>query len=78
MVTQVPISPQEEMEEAVQAAQTAFTEWRNSTPLTRQRLMLDLQKLIRDNSVHFNFYFFLQIKLKLKLELELKLNIFFF
>jgi len=47
----VPKCTKEEMNEAVASAQEAFKEWKETTPLTRQRKMLDLQLLIRDNSV---------------------------
>ena len=59
VVSRVPKCTHEEMAEAVAAAQHAYKEWKDTTPLTRQRKMLDLQLLIRDNSVLFYRLFFL-------------------
>jgi acyl-CoA reductase-like NAD-dependent aldehyde dehydrogenase len=65
----VPKCTQEEMNEAVAAAQHAYKEWKDTTPLTRQRKMLDLQLLIRDNSVSsiysfiLNLFFFILVAL---------------
>ena len=50
VVTKVPHATPEEMREATKAAASAFKTWRNTTPLTRQRLMLDLQLAIRDHT----------------------------
>jgi malonate-semialdehyde dehydrogenase (acetylating)/methylmalonate-semialdehyde dehydrogenase len=49
VVCRVPKCPDSEMREAVTAAKNAFKEWKDSTPLTRQRKMLDFQLLVRDN-----------------------------
>eukprot|EP00160_Parvularia_atlantis_P017824 Unigene62_Nuclearia_a/m.248 Unigene62_Nuclearia_a/g.248 ORF Unigene62_Nuclearia_a/g.248 Unigene62_Nuclearia_a/m.248 type:complete len:527 (-) Unigene62_Nuclearia_a:15-1595(-) len=49
VVSRVPQATQAEMAEASKAAAAAFKDWRNSTPLTRQRKMLDLQLAIRSN-----------------------------
>ena len=50
VVTRVPQATQEEMREATKAAASAFKTWKQTTPLTRQRLMLDLQLAIRDQT----------------------------
>jgi malonate-semialdehyde dehydrogenase (acetylating)/methylmalonate-semialdehyde dehydrogenase len=63
VVTRVPEATQEEMNAAVAAASSAFKEWRKTTPLTRQRLMLDLQRLIRDNMVSILSFSLLQLLL---------------
>jgi len=55
VVSRVPKCTQEEMNEAVASAQHAYKDWKETTPLTRQRKMLDLQLLIRDNSVSILF-----------------------
>lgn len=49
VVTRVPIATQQEMEEAVKSAASAYKEWRKTSPMTKQRKLLDLQKLILDN-----------------------------
>ncbi|KAI0229766.1 hypothetical protein L0F63_003342 [Massospora cicadina] len=49
LLTRVPQSTPEELKEATLAANLAFKTWRNTSVLTRQRKMLDLQVLIRDN-----------------------------
>ena len=46
----MPQATQEEMREATKAAASAFKTWKQTTPLTRQRLMLDLQLAIRDQT----------------------------
>lgn len=47
VVTRVPITTQDEMEQAVVAAKKAYSSWKNTSVLTRQQLMLKLQALIR-------------------------------
>ncbi|KAJ1910363.1 hypothetical protein H4219_006227 [Mycoemilia scoparia] len=49
IVTKVPQATPQELQEAVRSAQLAFKEWRRTSVLTRQRKMLDLQYLIRQN-----------------------------
>ncbi|KAI9590866.1 Aldehyde/histidinol dehydrogenase [Syncephalis fuscata] len=49
LVTRVPQATPQELKEATHAASLAFKQWRNSSVLSRQRIMLDLQKAIRDN-----------------------------
>ncbi|KAJ2005105.1 aldehyde dehydrogenase (NADP(+)) ald6 [Coemansia thaxteri] len=50
IVTRVPQTTAAELEAAASSAQTAFEKWRRTTVGTRQRVMLDLQQLIRDDS----------------------------
>lgn len=51
MVSQLPLTTNEEFEATVEAAKAAFPSWR-STPVTaRQRIMLKLQELIRRDTV---------------------------
>lgn len=49
LVTRVPQATQQELEEAVKSAEYAFKDWRKTSLLSRQRIMLDLQQAIRDN-----------------------------
>ncbi|KAG0304729.1 hypothetical protein BGZ98_005107 [Dissophora globulifera] len=49
IVTMVPEATQEELNYAADSAAEAFKTWRKTTVLHRQRKMLDLQLLIRDN-----------------------------
>ncbi|XP_014784450.1 probable methylmalonate-semialdehyde dehydrogenase [acylating], mitochondrial [Octopus bimaculoides] len=49
VITRVPESTQEEMNAAVESCKKAFSSWRNSTILTRQQCMFNLQQLIKDN-----------------------------
>lgn len=49
LLTRVPQSTENELESAVDAAKKAFPTWRDTSVLTRQRKMLDLQYLIRKN-----------------------------
>ncbi|OZJ05016.1 putative methylmalonate-semialdehyde dehydrogenase [acylating], mitochondrial [Bifiguratus adelaidae] len=49
ILTYVPEATPEELTAATDAAAEAFKTWRKSTVLTRQRIMLDLQYLIRKN-----------------------------
>ncbi|KAJ2900718.1 hypothetical protein GGI21_000664 [Coemansia aciculifera] len=50
LVTRVPKTTASELEEAAKSAQSAFTTWRRTSVMTRQRVMLDLQQAIRDNT----------------------------
>ena len=50
VVAQVPFATSEELEMAVANAKEAFRTWRNSSQATRMRVMLNLQKLVRDNT----------------------------
>ncbi|KAJ1396925.1 Methylmalonate-semialdehyde dehydrogenase [Sesbania bispinosa] len=47
VVSQVPLTTDEEFKAAVSAAKKAFPSWRNTPITTRQRVMLKLQELIR-------------------------------
>lgn len=49
VIAEVPEATQAEMKAATDAAQTAFTEWRNTSVCVRQRHMFKLQQLIRDH-----------------------------
>ncbi|KAI8913387.1 Aldehyde/histidinol dehydrogenase [Gorgonomyces haynaldii] len=49
IVTYVPQSTDEELKYAADVAQDAFKSWRKTTVLTRQRVMFNLQHLIREN-----------------------------
>ncbi|CAG8519371.1 3355_t:CDS:10 [Paraglomus occultum] len=49
LVTEVPEPIKEELDAATAASQEAFLTWRESSILTRQRFLLDLQYLIREN-----------------------------
>lgn len=51
VVSRVPCATQDEMEAAAEAAQSAFSTWRESSLMTRQQVMFRLQQLIRDNMV---------------------------
>jgi malonate-semialdehyde dehydrogenase (acetylating)/methylmalonate-semialdehyde dehydrogenase len=48
-IAEVPISTQGEFDEAVDAAQTAFHDWRRTPPLARARCMLRLRELLEAN-----------------------------
>ena len=50
LITEVPEPIQEELDAATVASQEAFLTWRESSILTRQRFLLDLQHLIRENT----------------------------
>src|SRR6266849_5595107 len=45
----VPLSPAEEVGEAVQAAQAAFADWRRTPPLQRIQYLFKLKKLLDDH-----------------------------
>jgi malonate-semialdehyde dehydrogenase (acetylating)/methylmalonate-semialdehyde dehydrogenase len=47
VVSQVPLTTDEEFKAAVSAAKKAFPSWRNTPVTTRQRVMLKFQELIR-------------------------------
>nr|CAG8496253.1 9088_t:CDS:2 [Entrophospora candida] len=50
IITSVPEATQEELKASVESAAEAFKAWKNSSILTRQRVMLDLQFLIREHT----------------------------
>lgn len=50
LLTRVPETTNAEFEQAVEAASEAFKTWSQSTVLTRQRFILEFQRLIRDNA----------------------------
>lgn len=49
VIAQAPISTKEEIDEAVQAAQAAFPEWRRTPPLARARCLFRLKELMERN-----------------------------
>merc|ERR1719278_252255 len=49
VVTRVPHSTTDEMNEAVASAKEAFKTWSKTTPLTRQQILLKYQQLIKEN-----------------------------
>jgi len=51
VITRVPCSTQDEMNSAVKAAMDAFPAWSDTSVMTRQRVMFNLQHLIRENMV---------------------------
>jgi malonate-semialdehyde dehydrogenase (acetylating)/methylmalonate-semialdehyde dehydrogenase len=60
LVTRVPQATPKELKEAAHAASLAFKTWRKSSILARQRIMLDLQKAIRDNmvkTIHMTYHY---------------------
>jgi len=50
VVAQVPFCTREELDLAVSNAKEAWESWRHSSQGTRMRIMLNLQKLVRDNT----------------------------
>lgn len=50
VVAQVPFCTREELELAVSNAKEAYESWRNTSQGARMRIMLNLQKLVRDNA----------------------------
>ncbi|HUH59284.1 MAG TPA: CoA-acylating methylmalonate-semialdehyde dehydrogenase [Candidimonas sp.] len=50
VVAQVPFATKEELDMAVANSKEAFKKWRNASQGTRMRVMLNLQKLVRDNT----------------------------
>ncbi len=53
-MTYVPQATPEELSEASKAASSAFKTWKKSSILSRQRIMFELQALIRQNMVFLN------------------------
>ncbi|NYT85553.1 CoA-acylating methylmalonate-semialdehyde dehydrogenase [Pollutimonas harenae] len=49
VVAQVPFATKEELDRAVSNSKEAFQKWRNTSQAARTRIMLNLQKLVRDN-----------------------------
>ncbi len=49
VVARVPFATPDELEAAVASAKKAWQTWRHTSQATRQRVMLNLQKLVRDN-----------------------------
>ena len=49
VISKVPMSTTEEVNEAVRAAKEAFPEWRETTPLARARCMFRLKELMEEN-----------------------------
>lgn len=50
VVAKVPFATREELDKAVANAKEAYGKWRNTSQATRTRVMLNLQKLVRDNT----------------------------
>ncbi|KXS15529.1 mitochondrial methylmalonate-semialdehyde dehydrogenase [Gonapodya prolifera JEL478] len=50
LVTRVPQATPAELAEAAKSSKAAFEEWRKTSPVTRQRKMLDFQAIIRDRT----------------------------
>ncbi|TEA79563.1 CoA-acylating methylmalonate-semialdehyde dehydrogenase [Allopusillimonas ginsengisoli] len=50
VVAQVPFATKEELDMAVANSKEAFKTWRNTSQANRTRVMLNLQKLVRDNT----------------------------
>ena len=50
VIAQVPFATKEELDRCVANSKEAFQSWRNSSQGTRTRVMLNLQKLVRDNT----------------------------
>lgn len=50
LVTLIPETTPQELNDAAETAAEAFKSWRKSSILTRQRILLDLQLLIRENT----------------------------
>ncbi len=48
-MVRVPLSPSEEVDEAVQAAQAAFPDWRSTPPVQRIQYLFKLKKLLDDH-----------------------------
>ena len=48
-IGKVPISTEEEINDAVAAAKKAFPDWRRTTPLARSRLLFRLKELVEEN-----------------------------
>jgi malonate-semialdehyde dehydrogenase (acetylating)/methylmalonate-semialdehyde dehydrogenase len=56
VVSQVPLTTNEEFRAAVFAAKRAFPQWRDTPITTRQRIMFKFQELIRRDIVNFWIY----------------------
>lgn len=56
VVSQLPLTTNEEFKAAVHAAKKAFPSWRNTPVTTRQRIMFKLQQLIRRDIVSMSQY----------------------
>jgi malonate-semialdehyde dehydrogenase (acetylating)/methylmalonate-semialdehyde dehydrogenase len=52
VITKVPKSTREEMENAVESAKAAYKTWSKTSILTRQQVMLRYQHIIRNNMVY--------------------------
>ncbi len=50
VVAQVPFATMEELDLAIADSKKAFVKWRNASQATRVHVMLNLQKLVRDNT----------------------------
>lgn len=50
VVARVPFATPEEVNAAIASSKKAYQTWRNTSQSTRQRVMLNLQKLVRDNA----------------------------
>src|SRR3546814_1200739 len=50
VVAQVPFATKEELDQAVANSKEAFQKWRSTSQGARTRIMLNLQKLVRDNT----------------------------
>lgn len=48
-IATVPVSTEEDLDAAVQAARAAFPDWRNTTPLARARLLFRLRELMEEH-----------------------------
>src|SRR5438876_12240345 len=48
-MVRVPLSPSDEVDEAVQAAQAAFVDWRRTPPVQRIQYLFKLKKLLDDH-----------------------------
>src|SRR5690606_12387530 len=50
VIAQVPFCTREELDMAISNAKEAYKTWRNTSMSARMRIMLNLQKLVRDNT----------------------------
>jgi malonate-semialdehyde dehydrogenase (acetylating)/methylmalonate-semialdehyde dehydrogenase len=53
LISEVPLTPKDEFDNAVSIAKDAFKSWRNVPLLSRQRFMFDYLRLLKDNQVIF-------------------------
>ncbi len=51
LISRVPCSTQQELEAAIQAAQTAFPAWKEKSILSRQQVMFQFRNLIKKHWV---------------------------